>query len=45
MGRIFIDPDAVPKMRNELTELGIRNATVYGDLPSVCCSIQSEFGF
>jgi hypothetical protein len=43
--RIYIVPDAAPKMRKELAERDIRHATVYGDLEFVCRSIKGEFGF
>lgn len=45
MSRIDIDPVAAPTIRKELSGMGIRHATVYGDLQSVCRSIQRDLGF
>jgi hypothetical protein len=41
---IAIEPTAVKKLQLELAEMGIRHATVYGDLHMVCVSIAREFG-
>ncbi|MGA2119550.1 MAG: hypothetical protein ABSH56_32985 [Bryobacteraceae bacterium] len=42
---ITIDPDAVDEIRTQLANMGIRHASVYGDLQAVCTSIKrSIFG-
>jgi hypothetical protein len=42
--KIEIDPAGVPTLRRELAQMGIRHATVYGDLHMVCVSIAREHG-
>jgi hypothetical protein len=37
---IKIDPEAVDQIRSELADMGIRHASVYGDLQAVCTSIK-----
>jgi hypothetical protein len=41
---ILINPGAAAKIHRELMEMGIGHATIYGDLQSVCNSIQSSLG-
>jgi hypothetical protein len=45
MSKIVIDPKSSGKIRTELADMGIKHSTVYGDLESVCASIQSGLGF
>lgn len=44
-GKILIKPGAAGKLRDELSEMGIKHATIYGDLQSVCGSIATSYGF
>ena len=39
---IKIDTADAPKLRRELGNMGIRHATVYGDLQAVCRSIRND---
>lgn len=41
---ISIDLERAAHIRSELAEMGIKHATIYGDLQSVCMSIQSSLG-
>jgi FRG domain len=41
---ISIDPSRASHLRAELAEMGIKHGTIYGDLQSVCTSIQTELG-
>jgi hypothetical protein len=41
--KILIAPAAATKLRLELADMGIKHATIYGDLRSVCDSIGSSF--
>jgi hypothetical protein len=41
---ISIDPGRASHIRSELAEMGIKHATIYGDLQSVCTSIQNSLG-
>ena len=43
LDKVEIDPSAVGKLRRELEQMGIRHATIYGDLHMVCVSIAREF--
>ena len=43
--RIDVEPGDSCTIRTELAAMGIRNATIYGDLQSVCRSIQRDFGY
>ena len=43
--KVDIEPLAVEHLRTELAEMGIRHATVYGDLHMVCISIARGLGF
>jgi len=40
---ILIEPAAATRLREELADMGIKHATIYGDLRSVCDSIRSSF--
>jgi FRG domain-containing protein len=44
LDKVAVDPTAVGRLRKELAEMGIRHATVYGDLHMVCVSIARELG-
>jgi hypothetical protein len=44
LDKVEIDQSAVGKLRRELEQMGIRHATIYGDLHMVCVSIAREFG-
>ena len=39
---VRIDPGRAASVRTELAYMGIKHATVYGDLQSVCASIRSS---
>jgi len=39
---ISVDPKSAAKLRAELADMGIKPATVYGDLPSVCAFIRGS---
>lgn len=41
---ISIDPGLASHLRAELAEMGIKHGTIYGDLQSVCSSIQTSLG-
>jgi hypothetical protein len=41
---ISIDPGRASHLRAELAEIGIKHGTIYGDLQSVCTSIQTSLG-
>lgn len=41
---ISIDPGRASHLRAELAEMGIKHGTIYGDLQSVCTSIQTSLG-
>jgi len=41
---ISIDPGRASHLRAELAEMGIKHGTIYGDLQSVCVSIQTSLG-
>ena len=41
---IRIVPDRVPRIRKELADMGVRHATVYGDLQSVSRAIGGSLG-
>jgi hypothetical protein len=41
---IAIDPGRTSHLRAELAEMGIKHGTIYGDLQSVCTSIQTSLG-
>jgi hypothetical protein len=41
---ISIDPRRASYLRTELAEMGIKHGTIYGDLQSVCASIQTALG-
>ena len=41
---IHVSPKRTKSIRHELALMGIRHATVYGDLQSVCLSIQNDLG-
>jgi hypothetical protein len=43
LDKVEVDPAAVRKLRRELEQMGIRHATIYGDLHMVCVSIAREF--
>ena len=45
LDKIPIDPHAARALFEELVGLGIRHATVYGDLGAVCVAIARDFGF
>jgi hypothetical protein len=42
--RFEIDPLKIESLREELSRIGIRHSTVYGDLQSICRSIGPAFG-
>jgi hypothetical protein len=44
LDKVQIEPTALEPLRNELREMGIHHATVYGDLHTVCVSIARELG-
>jgi hypothetical protein len=44
LDKVQIEPPALEPLRNELREMGIHHATIYGDLHTVCVSIAREFG-
>ncbi len=41
---IRIDPVSAPQIQNNLTNIGITRAAVYGEFESVCATIKSKFG-
>lgn len=41
---ILIDPTSASTIRNQLAEMGIKHGTIFGDLQSVCISIQTSLG-
>lgn len=43
--RIDIEPSMASSIRTELANMGIGDATIYGDLQSVCRSIQRDCGY
>ena len=43
--RIDIEPSMASTIRTQLAVMGIGNATIYGDLQSVCRSIQRDCGY
>jgi len=44
MDKIHIEPTAADAIRRELTEMGIRHATVYGELGAVCRALARKHG-
>lgn len=42
--KIQIDPAYVVTIRRELADMGIKHATIFGDLQSVCRSIRCQYG-
>ncbi len=44
LDKILIDPSSAGAVRRELVELGIRHATVYGELGAVCKALARDFG-
>jgi DNA replication protein DnaC len=44
MDKIHIEPTAADAIRRELAEMGIRHATVYGELGAVCRALAREHG-
>jgi hypothetical protein len=42
--KISIDRNHASHLRTELAEMGIKHGTIYGDLQSVCASIQTSLG-
>lgn len=44
MTPIHIDPFQVPSIRRELSTMGIKHSTIYGDFEAVCRSIGPAFG-
>jgi hypothetical protein len=42
--QISIDSDHASQLRAKLAEMGIKHGTIYGDLQSVCTSIQTSLG-
>ncbi len=42
MAKIQLDAKSAPELRKQLADMGIRHATVYGDLQSVCASIRTS---
>jgi hypothetical protein len=43
LDKVQIDPTALEPLRNELRDMGIHHATIYGDVHAVCVSIAREF--
>lgn len=44
LDKVHVEPTALTTLRRELREMGIHDATVYGDLHAVCVSIARDFG-
>lgn len=44
LAKLELNPLCARDIRKQLADMGIKHATVYGDLLSVSASLQSEFG-